>query len=1519
MKRNKKNLLATVLGFCMFFSIFTGATLTSLAIMPYSVSLSNDLVSNSYSLTTSSVQDSYNITANVDVTGLTAPILKITIPKEYTLNDYPDDNDSTLSSSYAVSDPFTRSIDENGDIQLIYKWKSGISAFHFSIKVTPSLQKCFTQDYTVTASIFEGTAKLDTASDTVSITNPTSTSTPYDLRLNSAYYPTEATLNGSSDYYVPVGFNAAPYSYYLFDKYEITIPLSGSATPCYKSAGANDYTAFVDGVRTWIETGTATYNLQFQGYVTYHTSHLLDGAMVPVLVLELFPQNSTVDGHYINNASSNYTYFATGGYGVQLSGGTSVLGRPDTGIYEKYANPSAGSTYQPTKSAQLVGYHNNTPFTLYASINTANNYKVTFKNFVWEEHFQLKSANSDFQDVHNSWIHKVLSADNQYYFYSYFTSDIDQSKPATNVQLRITADSRLYCNRIMICAGSSLLTAPTSMDISYKTILGGDTIFTETISTTTYDTSLWNSDALCFEPPLADNDGIVEAIVTLDQLGPTSSSFGAELFRVFLRNQDSLYDGTNCTVSAQILGGNCTTSFVSSGTFTSQAAITRTTTLQPYSARMNNVYITNTNETNAISSLSKGDSFSVVLNNSNYSYWHTSGNFYTEVVNPEYYLLMSKDYVFNGFKAPADWGNAVYTLTTKNVSVDATTASTYGIPAGDYELYAVKYAPGTYISDTMVSKSQLFQFTVGPTKDTSSVISGEKIPVLAGFCNASTVYVDSSIKYQDLLDVNDNTDVAEQIVFKTGNPLTINAASAFSAYVALTSGTLSGVQNDSLNYSHGDTGSALITLYNGAPNTASNIEITCALGKNNTVLGSNTAKWSASLISGASLTSDLSGAIVSYSTDDGINYGSLPANLNAITHVKIALDSLSSGSYGTIAIPFSTAFEDSMTASDFCYIQASITYNASGSYQKLLTLRPSLSTFTGVTSSGYSGVYDDIPHSICIIAPSGASITYGTVAGIYTLNSIPTYKDAGLYQIYYRVNKPGYYSTFGSENIAIGQANQTAPILGKTDETILNHNDATITNVTDKMEYSTDGGIIWNNISGAVLTGLSSGTYHVRYAEDNNHFASTPTEIVIAPGSASTSSGSGSSSSSNKNNSAQSTGTPVTVDGVSENIGSESRTNSSTTISIDQTKLTGKISNATNGSSMVLTTKDTKNVTAQLMVKNIEDMATKSMQLTVQTGNIAYNLATDAIDMISLEKEFDGEDTRNIPFDVTIKNSSATIEGETLVLAPVEFTVTATYGEKTVSIDTFSAFIDRTVEVTSEQAKKITTAVVINPDGTTRHVPTKVIEKEGKYYAIINSRSNSTYAFIQNEVAFEDAKGKWYENVANELASRKIINGRNNGTFDGDSNITRAEFVTILIRSLGLPTEGASNFKDVSISSSYTGAIATATKYGMISGRENNMFDPSSEITREEAMVMLSRASTLTSFVGQDADLNNFSDASQISTWALSAAKWNVGSQLMIGNQNKLRPQENISRGESAALILRLLQKSELIDIRTSI
>ena len=82
----------------------------------------------------------------------------------------------------------------------------------------------------------------------------------------------------------------------------------------------------------------------------------------------------------------------------------------------------------------------------------------------------------------------------------------------------------------------------------------------------------------------------------------------------------------------------------------------------------------------------------------------------------------------------------------------------------------------------------------------------------------------------------------------------------------------------------------------------------------------------------------------------------------------------------------------------------------------------------------------------------------------------------------------------------IAKANQTAPIVNKSDETISGKNDGKITNVSSKMEYRVNGEETYTAITSEALDNLADEKYYIRFKGDNNYNASPDTEVVIAAG-----------------------------------------------------------------------------------------------------------------------------------------------------------------------------------------------------------------------------------------------------------------------------------------------------------------------------------------------------------------------------------------------------------------------------------
>ena len=115
-----------------------------------------------------------------------------------------------------------------------------------------------------------------------------------------------------------------------------------------------------------------------------------------------------------------------------------------------------------------------------------------------------------------------------------------------------------------------------------------------------------------------------------------------------------------------------------------------------------------------------------------------------------------------------------------------------------------------------------------------------------------------------------------------------------------------------------------------------------------------------------------------------------------------------------------------------------------------------------------------------------------------------TATDAGDYTV--RVtSKTGKWADGSTDAVtaawSIGKATQEAPIgLIGVAPTTEGSSDGKITGVDATMEYRAESETIYTACTGIEIENLPAGNYFVRYAEDNNHFASTDAEVTVGEG-----------------------------------------------------------------------------------------------------------------------------------------------------------------------------------------------------------------------------------------------------------------------------------------------------------------------------------------------------------------------------------------------------------------------------------
>ena len=193
----------------------------------------------------------------------------------------------------------------------------------------------------------------------------------------------------------------------------------------------------------------------------------------------------------------------------------------------------------------------------------------------------------------------------------------------------------------------------------------------------------------------------------------------------------------------------------------------------------------------------------------------------------------------------------------------------------------------------------------------------------------------------------------------------------------------------------------------------------------------------------------------------------------------------------------------------------------------------------------------------------------------------------------------------------------------------------------------------------------------------------------------------------------------------------------------------------------------------------------------------------------------------------------------------------------------------------------------------------------------------SSYAIGYHAVSFTDISGHWSESNIRYLAARTILNGKSEGKFMPNDNITRAEFVTILANKSGVDFKNinessAAGFRDIRESDWFSKAVAWGSENKIITG-SNGIFRPNDNITRQEMAVILDRYMTTIDQLDRKDTGNTaaFRDSDKIAGYAKSSvAKMQQMGIINGKTADTFAPTDYATRGETAKMIAVFLQST---------
>lgn len=209
-------------------------------------------------------------------------------------------------------------------------------------------------------------------------------------------------------------------------------------------------------------------------------------------------------------------------------------------------------------------------------------------------------------------------------------------------------------------------------------------------------------------------------------------------------------------------------------------------------------------------------------------------------------------------------------------------------------------------------------------------------------------------------------------------------------------------------------------------------------------------------------------------------------------------------------------------------------------------------------------------------------------------------------------------------------------------------------------------------------------------------------------------------------------------------------------------------------------------------------------------------------------------------------------------------------------------------------------------DGSDSMIPMQILDKDMNWvYEDSQNSSDQESSTPPAETKPSVSHVPSGEEADPEVTVTPFISGYEDGTFRPGRNVTRAEFLRMLISAVGRDFDpevdyNTCSFSDVSLNRWYAPYICYAEQKGYVHGYSDHTFRPDQPITRAEASIMACAVLKL--------DLTNVPDAGYTdvnpSSGAASAINALAANGTVGGDGNgKFRPNDNIKRCEAATMV----------------
>lgn len=186
----------------------------------------------------------------------------------------------------------------------------------------------------------------------------------------------------------------------------------------------------------------------------------------------------------------------------------------------------------------------------------------------------------------------------------------------------------------------------------------------------------------------------------------------------------------------------------------------------------------------------------------------------------------------------------------------------------------------------------------------------------------------------------------------------------------------------------------------------------------------------------------------------------------------------------------------------------------------------------------------------------------------------------------------------------------------------------------------------------------------------------------------------------------------------------------------------------------------------------------------------------------------------------------------------------------------------------------------------------------------------SLYAVTSVMKSFGDLQNvPWAKQAIDVMAARDIIKGTSMNSLSPADSIKRADFIALLVRALELKGTGksATLFSDVQKSDYYYDELVIAKELGIVTGFADDTFRPNSDISRQDMMVLTTRALAASGKqVKASGTLNAYLDEASISSYAKDSALLLIKAGVVNGKNDRIAPNDTLTRAEAAVILYRI-------------